>query len=110
MASSIARLAARRLAGLPASPAEVVWRRAMGTKVLEEQEHAVENVYFQQLEAHKEEAAAHAASAHEALKAAKEAQKAAESAKPASDGGSGSTMSFAAGTVVGGLLVWLLKP
>ncbi|CAI7796097.1 unnamed protein product [Closterium sp. NIES-53] len=122
MASSIARLAARRLAGLPANPAEVVWRRAMGTKVLEEQEHAVENVYFQrvehekleklkaQLEAHKEEAAAHAASAHEALKAAKEAQKAAESAKPASDGGSGSTMSFAAGTVVGGLLVWLLKP
>ncbi|GJP33474.1 hypothetical protein CLOM_g18011 [Closterium sp. NIES-68] len=123
MASQIARLAARRLAGLPANPTEVVCRRAMSqsSKVLGEQEHAIENVYFQkqehekleklkaQLEAHKDEAAAHAASAHEALKAAKEAQKAAESAKPA-DGGSGSTMSFAAGTVVGGLLVWLLKP
>ncbi|GJP63360.1 hypothetical protein CLOP_g20438 [Closterium sp. NIES-67] len=52
MASQIARLAARRLAGLPANPTEVVCRRAMSqsSKVLGEQEHAIENVYFQKQE------------------------------------------------------------
>eukprot|EP00475_Leptophrys_vorax_P029922 TRINITY_DN4433_c0_g1_i1.p3 TRINITY_DN4433_c0_g1~~TRINITY_DN4433_c0_g1_i1.p3 ORF type:complete len:132 (-),score=4.79 TRINITY_DN4433_c0_g1_i1:167-562(-) len=131
MASGAVALASRRIAhatGLVraagASPS-LTWQRSMSMlsgdgRVLEEQEHARENVYFQklehekleklkeQLEAHKEEAAAHAASAHAALKAAQEAQRAAESAKPAG-GGSGSIISFAAGCLVAGLAVWALK-